>query len=70
MKFESKIDPLFEKFSTLRFQVLRKNGGIEYGLGSMNYELAGCLMAAWIIVYFIIYKGLHSSGKVHIQNII
>ena len=33
-------------------------------LGGMNVNLLGTLTLAWIIVYLIIYKGLHSSGKV------
>ena len=45
------------------------NAGIEHGLGSLNYELAGCLLLAWICVYLIIWKGLHSSGKVSTQLI-
>ena len=40
------------------------NAGIEYGLGTLNWELAGCLLLAWTCVYLIIWKGLHSSGKV------
>ena len=45
------------------------NAGIEHGLGSLNWELAGCLLLAWICVYLIIWKGLHSSGKVSTQLI-
>jgi len=45
-------------------RVLQMNAGIEHGLGSLNYELAGCLLLAWICVYLIIWKGLHSSGKI------
>ena len=40
------------------------NGGLEYGLGSIQWELAGCLALAWLCVYGIIAKGLHSSGKI------
>ena len=45
-------------------RVLNQNAGIEHGLGSMQWELAGTLFVAWIMVYLIIWKGLHSSGKV------
>ena len=47
-----------------RHRVLKQNEGIEYGLGGVQWELAGCLLLAWLLVYVIIYKGLHSSGKV------
>lgn len=45
-------------------RVLRMNQGIEFGLGAMNWELVACLLLAWILVYGIIAKGLHSSGKI------
>jgi len=45
-------------------RVLQMNMGLEEGLGSMQWELAGCLFLAWIIVYSIIAKGLHTSGKI------
>ena len=47
----------------LQFQ----NAGIEFGLGNMQWELAGTLFLAWVMVYLIIWKGLHSSGKVKIE---
>ena len=40
------------------------NGGLEEGLGSVQWELLGCLAMAWLCVYGIIAKGLHSSGKI------
>ena len=45
-------------------RVLQQNQGLEFGLGSVQWELAGCLLVAWVCVYLIIWKGLHSSGKV------
>jgi len=45
-------------------RVLRMNKGIEHGLGELNLELVGCLVLAWLMVYGIIAKGLHSSGKI------
>ena len=56
------------RLSSFRHRVLRQNGGIELGLGMINFELAGCLVLAWISVYLIIYKGLHSSGKVTLRS--
>jgi len=45
-------------------RVLQQNKGLEYGLSGMQWELVGCLILAWIVVYLIIAKGLHSSGKI------
>lgn len=33
-------------------------------LGGIQWELLGTLTLGWIIVYLIIWKGLHASGKV------
>ena len=45
-------------------RVLQVNQGLEFGLGGIQWELAGCLALAWLCVYGIIAKGLHSSGKI------
>jgi len=45
-------------------RVLQMNEGVEYGLGTIQWELLGCLALAWLMVYGIISKGLHSSGKI------
>jgi len=45
-------------------RVLMKNEGVEHGLGTVQWELLGCLFIAWVCVYLIIAKGLHSSGKI------
>lgn len=37
--------------------------GIEQ-IGGMRWELLGCLTVAWILVYFCLWKGIKSSGKV------
>lgn len=37
--------------------------GIEYP-GIMRWDLVACLMCAWILVYFAIWKSIKSSGKV------
>jgi len=31
--------------------------------GEMNWKLFGCLVAAWVVVYFCVLKGVKSSGK-------
>jgi len=45
-------------------RVLQQNEGLEFGLGNVQWELAACLLVAWVCVYLIIWKGLHSSGKI------
>jgi hypothetical protein len=59
----------FDTFFLFRHRVLKQNAGIEFGLGGIQWELAGCLLLSWLLVYVIICKGLHSSGKV-ILNLI
>jgi len=42
--------------------------GITEGIhevGGMNWDLLGCLLLAWLVVYAVIWKGLHNSGKVN-----
>jgi len=45
-------------------RVLQQNAGLEAGLGGFQVELVGCLLLSWVVVYGIISKGLHSSGKI------
>ncbi|CAB3370461.1 Hypothetical predicted protein [Cloeon dipterum] len=44
-------------------RVLMITDGI-HDLGGIQWELLGCLLLGWILVYFIIWKGLHQSGKI------
>uniref|UniRef100_A0A674MMH0 Transporter n=1 Tax=Takifugu rubripes TaxID=31033 RepID=A0A674MMH0_TAKRU len=44
-------------------KVLRLSGGL-HELGNISYELVLCLIATWIIVYFCMWKGVKSTGKV------
>lgn len=44
-------------------RVLSITGGMD-DLGGMQWELVGTLLLGWIIVYLIIWRGLHASGKV------
>ena len=37
--------------------------GIE-NFGNMRWELVGSLAVAWLLVYFCLWKGLKSTGKV------
>ncbi|XP_041804539.1 sodium- and chloride-dependent GABA transporter 2-like [Chelmon rostratus] len=44
-------------------RILGLSGGIEE-VGSIHWDLAGCLLLSWIIVYFCVWKGVKCSGKV------
>ncbi|BES95385.1 transporter [Nesidiocoris tenuis] len=44
-------------------RVLRQSDGIT-DIGGMQWELLVCLFFGWLIVYSVIYRGLHQSGKV------
>lgn len=45
-------------------RVLQINGGIEYGLGSLQWEMAAALLGGWLLVYLIVWRGLHQSGYI------
>uniref|UniRef100_A0A6Q2X9N9 Transporter n=1 Tax=Esox lucius TaxID=8010 RepID=A0A6Q2X9N9_ESOLU len=44
-------------------RVLRISSGIDH-IGSLNWDLVLCLAIAWVMVYFCIWKGVKSTGKV------
>uniref|UniRef100_A0A6A7FVW4 Transporter n=1 Tax=Hirondellea gigas TaxID=1518452 RepID=A0A6A7FVW4_9CRUS len=44
-------------------QVLHKSDGIEY-FGGLVLPLLGCVVVAWVIVYFSIWRSVKSSGNV------
>jgi len=46
--------------------VLAISDGIEH-IGNLRWELALCLLAAWTICYFCIWKGTKSTGKVRLK---
>lgn len=46
-----------------RHKVLRLSGGLHEP-GNISYEMVLCLLATWVIVYFCIWKGVKSTGKV------
>ena len=46
-----------------RNKVLRLSGGLEVP-GALNWEETLCLLACWVLVYFCVWKGVKSTGKV------
>ncbi|XP_064649101.1 sodium- and chloride-dependent taurine transporter-like [Lineus longissimus] len=54
------VDPVTEYWEN---RVLGISDGIDE-VGSVRWELCLCLLLAWIIVYFCVWKGIKSSGKV------
>ena len=46
-----------------RFNVLELSPGI-HELGGIRWQLVLCLLAAWVIVFLCLCKGIKSSGKV------
>nr|ALR88550.1 sodium- and chloride-dependent gaba transporter 2-like 173 [Saccoglossus kowalevskii] len=56
----SLVDPVVEFW---KFNVLQITDDIR-DIGGMRWELAGCLLLAWVICYLCIFKGVKSTGKV------
>lgn len=52
-----------------RNKVLNISSGLDEP-GQFNWELMLCLMAVWVMVYFCVWKGVKSSGKVIHINLI
>ena len=50
-------------FPSPRNKVLRLSGGLEVP-GALNWEVTLCLLACWVLVYFCVWKGVKSTGKV------
>ena len=48
------------------YRVLRLSGGLSEP-GQVNWDLALCLLLAWIICYLCVCKGVKSSGKVTVH---
>uniref|UniRef100_A0A1Y1K687 Transporter n=1 Tax=Photinus pyralis TaxID=7054 RepID=A0A1Y1K687_PHOPY len=53
----SPVEEFFEK------EILHISTGIE-DIGGIQWKLFGCLVLGWFIIYLIIRKGLHQSGKI------
>ena len=50
-------------FIFCRNRVLQMSSGIDE-VGGLRWELMACLALAWVLVYFCVWKGIKSSGKV------
>lgn len=50
-------------FLHYRHKVLQISSGIE-DPGNLRWDLVACLLCAWIMVYFAIWKSIKSSAKV------
>ena len=46
-----------------RYRVLRISSGLDQQ-GAVRWDLALCLLLAWVICYLCVCKGVKSSGKV------
>lgn len=50
-----------------RRRVLNVSSGIEE-IGHVQWELSLCLLLAWVICYFCVWKGVRSTGKVGLKS--
>ncbi|XP_066522956.1 sodium- and chloride-dependent GABA transporter 2 [Hoplias malabaricus] len=58
--FENATSPVIEFWER---RVLRISSGIDE-IGELHWDMVLCLLVAWIICYFCIWKGVKSTGKV------
>ena len=61
--FQNLTNTVFLNFSN---KVLDISSGID-DVGYLRWELVAYLALAWITVYFVVWKGLHNSGKVMLE---
>ena len=61
--FQNLTNTYFLNFSN---KVLDISSGID-DVGGLRWELVAYLALAWITVYFVVWKGLHNSGKVMLE---
>ena len=60
--------PFDNCYDYLRRYILTVSSGIDEP-GEIRLPLAASLLVAWIAVYFCLYKGIKSSGKVSFQRV-
>ncbi|TTF87019.1 Sodium- and chloride-dependent creatine transporter 1 [Bagarius yarrelli] len=59
-ELENATSPIIEFWEN---KVLRISDGLD-NPGEINWEITLCLMAVWVLVYFCVWKGVKSTGKV------
>ncbi|XP_060788391.1 sodium- and chloride-dependent creatine transporter 1-like [Neoarius graeffei] len=59
-ELENATSPIIEFWEN---KVLRISKGLD-DIGQINWEMVLCLMAVWVLVYFCVWKGVKSTGKV------
>ena len=47
-----------------RVGVLKENSDMSHGIGYPDPALIGCLLLCWVLIFFSLWKGVKSSGKV------
>lgn len=47
--------------------MLEISSGID-NMGGVRWELFGCLVLAWLVVFLCLIKGIRSSGKVSLSQ--
>ena len=62
---------VFNVFALTRRRVLgiHLSSGVQDAVG-IKWDLCLCLLLAWIVVYFCIWKGIRTSGKVSHKDLI
>ncbi|KAG8447809.1 hypothetical protein GDO86_015060 [Hymenochirus boettgeri] len=59
-ELSDKVSPITEFWER---KVLRLSSGLDV-MGSINWELLLCLIFCWLLVYFCVWKGVKSTGKI------
>ncbi|XP_053551804.1 sodium- and chloride-dependent creatine transporter 1 [Bombina bombina] len=59
-QLSDKVSPITEFWEN---KVLRLSSGLD-DVGSINWELLLCLLFCWLLVYFCVWKGVKSTGKI------
>lgn len=54
----------FVVFLGNRYSVLNEKDSIDDGLGAPSWELVVCLLICYVLLFFTLWKGVASSGKV------
>lgn len=65
--FLTSASPLISFWRLWRYKMLQQTSGVEES-GVLRWELFLLLILAWIIIYFCIFKGVKSTGKVREQR--